>query len=159
MASKIMRDQSGFTLVEIIVVMVLIAIFAVVIILKYNYRDPALMTHSQILKAHIRQAQIRSMNTETSWGIRYAVDGDEKAYWLFKQPDTETKIVLPGQTEDRVRLDPVGIDIVQGSFILEFDGWGHPSSSLSGADTLTLDLTKHGESERIVITKNTGFIP
>jgi prepilin-type N-terminal cleavage/methylation domain-containing protein len=159
MASKFLRDQSGFTLVEIFVVMVLIAIFAAIVILRYNYRDPALITHSQILKAHIRHAQIRSMNTETSWGIRYAVNGDQKAYWLFKQPDTETKIVLPGQTEDWVRLDPVGIDIAQGPFILQFDSWGRPSSSLTADSTLTLNLTKHGESERIVITQNTGFVP
>lgn len=159
MASKFLRDQSGFTLLEILVVMVLITIFAAIVILKYNYRDPALMTHSQVLKAHIRYAQIRSMNTDTSWGIRYAVNGGEKAYWLFKQPDTETKIVLPGQTEDRVRLDPAGIDIMQGPFILEFDGWGRPTSSLSASGTLTLNLTKHGESERIVITQNTGFVP
>jgi hypothetical protein len=111
------------------------------------------------LKAHIRYAQMRSISTDLHWGIKYQVAGGQRSYWLFKQPETDTRIVLPGESEDRVRLDTMGIVISQGSFQVEFDGWGRPLSSLSGAGTLNLDLTKSGDSEPVIVTKNTGFIP
>jgi MSHA pilin protein MshC len=136
------RNQSGFSFFEIIVVMVLIGVFAVVVIVRHTYKDPTLMAQTQILKAHIRYAQMRALSSDSHWGIKYLADDDNKtySYWLFKQPATETKIVLPGETKDHVRLDETGTAISQGSFEVEFDSWGRPSSSLSGDGTLILNL-------------------
>ena len=153
------RNQSGFSFFEIIVVMVLIGVFTAVVIVRHNYQDPTLIAQAQVLKAHIRYAQMRALSSDSPWGIKYLVDGDQRSYWLYKQPATETKIVLPGETKDLVRLDQTGIFIAQGAFQIEFDNWGRPSSSLSGDGTLILDLTKSDESEQLIITKNTGFIP
>ena len=159
MARITLRNQSGFSFVEIVVVIVLIAVFAAVAIVRHNFQDPTLAAQSQVFKAHMRYAQTRSMGTDSIWGIKYQVDGDTRSYWLFKQPDSDTRIPLPGETDDHVRLDSMGIVISQGSFELEFDGWGRPSSSLTGGDTLTLDLTKSGDSEQVLVIRNTGFIP
>ncbi len=153
------RNQSGFSFFEIIVVMVLIGVFAAVVIVRHTYKDPTLIAQAQVLKAHIRYAQMRALSSDLPWGIKYLVNGDQRSYWLFKQPATETKIVLPGEIKDHVPLDQTGTFITQGSFQIEFDSWGRPSSSLSGDATLILDLTKSDESEQLIITKNTGFIP
>lgn len=161
MASITLRNQAGFTLIEIVAMIVFIAILAVVAIVRHKYVDPTLMSQTQVLKAHIRYAQMRSLSTDSHWGIKYQVNGDQRSYWLFKQPQTNTRIVLPGESDDRVRLDRMGIAISQGSFQVEFDGWGRPSSTLSGTGTLALnlELTKSGDNEQIMITQNTGFIP
>jgi MSHA pilin protein MshC len=153
------RNQTGFTLIEIVAVIVFIAILAVVATVQHDYADPTLISQTRVLKAHLRYAQMRSLNTDMQWGIKYRVDGEQRAYWLFKQPETNTRMVLPGESEDRVRLDTMGIAISQGSFEVEFDGWGRPSSTLSGTGTLNLDLIKSGQREQITVTQNTGFIP
>jgi MSHA pilin protein MshC len=153
------RNQAGFTLIEIVAVIVFIAILASVAIFRHEHVDPTLISQAQVLKAHMHYAQMRSLSTDSHWGIKYQVNGDQRAYWLFKQPNTNNRIVLPGESDDSVRLDRMGIVISQGPFQVEFDGWGRPSSTLSGTGTLTLDLTKSGDSESITITKNTGFIP
>ncbi len=153
------RNQAGFTLIEIVMVIVFIAILATVAIVRHKYVDPTLMAQTQVLKAHLRYAQMRSLSTDSHWGIKYQVNGDQRSYWLFKQPETDSRIVLPGESDDRVRLDRMGIVISQGSFQVEFDGWGRPESTLSGTGTLNLELTKSGDSEHIIITQNTGFIP
>lgn len=159
MVLKRLRNHSGFSFFEILVVMALIGVLAVIAIVRHTFNDPTLLTQTQVLKAHIRYAQTRSMNTDTIWGINYKVAADQKSYWLYKRPDTEVKIVLPGETQDQVRLDPLGIDISQGSFTLEFNSWGSPSSSLTGSGTLLLTLTKSDMSEQLIVTQNTGFIP
>lgn len=159
MTSTTHRNQAGFTLIEIVMVIVFIAILAAVAIVRHKHVDPALMSQTQVLKAHMRYAQMRSMSTDSHWGIKYQVNGDQRSYWLFKQPQTDSRIVLPGESDDRVRLDRMGIVISQGSFQVEFDGWGRPSCTLSGTGTLNLELTKSGDSEHIMVTQNTGFIP
>lgn len=140
-------------------VIVFIAILATVAILRHKPVDPTLISQTQVLKAHIRYAQMRSLSTDSHWGIKYQVNGDQRSYWLFKQPETDKRIVLPGESDDRVRLDQMGIVISQGSFQVEFDGWGCPTSTLSGTGTLNLELTKSDDSEQIIVTQNTGFIP
>jgi MSHA pilin protein MshC len=159
MASLTHRNQAGFTLIEIVMVIVLIAILAAVAIVRHKYVDPTLISQTQVLKAHIRYAQMRSLSTDSQWGIKYEVIGDQRAYWLFKRPQTNNRIVLPGESDDRVHLDRMDIVVSQGSFEVEFDGWGRPSSTLSGTGTLNLELTKSGVSEQIIVTQNTGFIP
>ncbi|MGD9006367.1 MAG: prepilin-type N-terminal cleavage/methylation domain-containing protein [Desulfobacteraceae bacterium] len=159
MTSITHRNQSGFTLIEIVVVIVFIAILATVAVIRHKHVDPTLMSQTQVLKAHIRYAQMRSLSTDSNWGIKYQVNGDQSAYWLFKQPNTNNRIVLPGESEDHVRLDQMGIVISQGSFQVEFDGWGRPSSTLSGTGTLNLELSNSDDSEQIIVTQNTGFIP
>ena len=153
-----LRNHSGFSFFEVIIVIVLIGVFAVIAIIRHKHSDPTLMAQVQVLTAHIRYAQMRSMNNDTIWGIKYSV-ADEKSYWLYQRPDSNTKIVLPGEIQDHVPLAPLGIDISQGSFTLEFDSWGSPSSSLAGSGTLLLTLTKSDESEQLIVTQNTGFIP
>jgi MSHA pilin protein MshC len=152
------RNQAGFTLIEIVAVIVFIAILAAVAIVRHKPVDPTLMSQAQVLKAHMRYAQMRSLSTDSHWGINYQVNGDQRSYWLFKQPATNDRIALPGESDDHVLLMK-GIVISQGSFQVEFDGWGRPSSTLSGTGTLNLELTKSGDSEQIIVTQNTGFIP
>lgn len=159
MAFTTHRNQAGFTLIEIVMVLVFISILATVAIVRHKYVDPTLMSQAQILKAHLRYAQMRSLSTDSKWGIKYQVNGDQRSYWLFKQPQTNNRIVLPGESDDRVHLDRMDIVISQGSFQVEFDGWGRPLSTLSGNGTLNLELTKSEDSEQIIVTQNTGFIP
>lgn len=168
MGSQLIRTRSGVTLLEVLVVMLLIGIFAVIVATRTKGSDPRLIAQAEVLKAHIRYAQMRSINTDTQWGIHC----QGSTYWLFQNPDTTTHRYLPGQipgeapyqTANEVQLSTLGIGISPATFDLIFDSWGQPNPlSPSGwtfvNKTLTLTLNATGQPpQNINITEFTGFI-
>lgn len=157
----LMGKDDGFTLIELVTVIILVALLSVSLLAYYRHSDTTLITQTQILKTHIRYAQARAMNTNTRWGIRYEIS--ENAYWLFQDPNIAEKIALPGQTTASVDLDLDGLTISGSSdFSLTFDSWGRPVAtdrSFTGRE-LVLYLNRGStQGDPVTITENTGFIP
>ena len=161
--------ESGFTLLEVIVVIVLIAIFTVMAIAQYRNSDISLISQAQVLAAHLRYAQMRSLNTDTSWGIHYHTNGTDGIYQLFRNTTTQVE-PLPGEDSSSVDLGAMGITIASAvgpntpavqDFSIRFDSWGSPLlSDTALPDTLTLQLNQAGNASRtLTVTRNTGFIP
>ncbi len=152
------RTECGLTILEVIVVLVLIGILSAVIWSK-PLADTTLVARVEAIKAHLRYAQVRSMNTERRWGIQ----SDGNSYWLFADGDPAgTKVILPGQTKVIVSLAEHGISITP--FLLTFDQWGRPCSDAAAQSPITTGLvltaTAHGQpSQQILVTPDTGFIP
>lgn len=153
--------NNGFTLVEVIVVIMFIAIFATLAVSRQPYTDVTLKARVEVLKSHLRYTQMRAMSSDRGWGLEY--DGDPPGYWLFRQGDTN-RITLPGETQNSVDLLSSGVTITQGDFRLIFDRWGRPDTAAStltfnaGTRSAVLTLSKAGDSETITISQNTGFI-
>lgn len=142
---------NGFTMIEMIVVMFIMAIVASFVLFRPSTSVNELVTEAEILKSHLRYAQIKAMNgdsTET-WGIHLA---DANSYILYKNNEQATDI-LPGETA-QTHTFPKEVSVTSGvGTTVNFDHWGSP---VSGAQTITL---KQGtESSSITITKNTGYI-
>ena len=168
------KKKDGFTLLEIISVLALISIFTVLVIVQHSASDAGLVSQVQVLASHIRYAQMRAMNTDTSFGIYYKFNGADPSdcyYLLYRGTNTADIAQLPGESQDRVYIGRMGITIASaigagspaaGSFELQFDSWGQPRSFVASSwhtDTLTLRLTKPGQTPKnLVITRNTGFI-
>lgn len=165
----------GFTLLEILAVMVLVGIFAVLALIQHSTSDASLKAPAQVLKSHLRYAQMRSINSDVRWGIYYHYNGADPGdcYYLLFCDSIDNIEQLPGETDDRVRLGEMGITILSavapaepesGSFRIAFDDWGRPGSEEldappSGPGSYTIALTKSGhDDEPFVITQNTGFI-
>lgn len=151
----------GFTILEVIVVLAVIGIVTIVIIAGFNRSPNTLAVSVDTLKAHLRYAQSRAMNTISGWGVKGSDDG--KTYWIFKDGDpVNEKVRVPGEDGDVVDLEAINISVQ--SFVVSFDNRGIPSSDTSGTSPLNADLSivvsnNHGESLTVSITKNTGFIP
>ena len=168
-------DQpNGFTLLEIVAVLALISIFAVLAIVRHATSDATLAAQAQVLAAHTRYAQMRSMNSQVSWGIyyRHAASPSDRYYALYHGGNPANTATLPGQSGDRVPLGEMNIIVESAAgagslaaqdFQLNFDEWGSPESVIAGTtstSTVRLRLIKPGYTpENIQITKNTGFIP
>lgn len=164
-----MHRYDGFTLLEILVVMVIVGIFVVLALFQHSASDASLNAQVQVLKSHLRYTQMRSINSDTRWGIYYynSADPEECYYFLFRDSIGNIE-QLPGETDDRVRLGKMGITILSAvasaepesrSFRVVFDEWGRPSSDELGPGSYTITLTKPGhDDEPFVITQNTGFI-
>ena len=142
--------QDGFTMIEIIVVLIVMAIVASVILYRPTTNVNKLVAEAEILKSHLRYAQIKAMNGDENetWGIHLA---DAKNYIIYKNNAQATDI-LPGETA-QTHTFPTEVSVTSGVATVNFDNWGSP---VTGTQTITL---KQGtESSSITVTKNTGYI-
>lgn len=157
----------GFTTLEVIIVLVLIGIFSVVSIAWYSDQGSAtLRTKADALISHLRYAQMRSMNTSSSFGIGYKASSNN--YFLYKQnPDDSENLsdrhLLPGENQDVVRLDAVSLNPVSSTahdFWVAFDSWGRPSSDQDfTGGRLSLNLQMSGQPDLTIdVVEETGFI-
>jgi len=166
------RNKRGFTLIEIIVVLLLICVAGTAIVMSsvYSPSEYDLTSEMEVTKSHLRYAQARAMNTNLIWGIDLFTGATTSYYQLFKYDpasDTKTNMVLPGN--DPNNPGPVyfsdGIKI-SADITVSFDTWGKPF-----IDTKTqtaqnevggwriISLSRSGSTVDIRIRNNTGFIP
>ena len=152
------RNNHGFTWVELIVVMVIMGIISAVVGTNMMRSDTELIAQTEVVKTHLRYAQARSMNSDSVWYIQFSGN----SYALYKHPDVATPIRLPGGDSSTITL-PGGLSINHGAWeFVSFDGWGKPctdnaGSALQAADRI-LTVSDGSGSREITITKNTGFI-
>ena len=144
------KNQRGFTLIEVVAVLIIIGIVAAVALTRAtSTRDYDLISQVEAVKAHLRLAQSVAMGLNTSHGIYF---DSQTTYYLYDATNSAKKL-LPGQNELTVDMEEKKSDLKITSVSknpVVFDGYGSP-----GADTIT--ITTNGGA--IIITKNTGYIP
>jgi len=159
------HNHRAFTILEVLIVLTLIAVFAAIAVARQPSTHVTLKARKLALEAHIRYAQMRAMNSDSRWGI--AIDPNtDQVYWLFEEIDTDTtqQRLLPGEDGITVDLTAKGISIsVSGTNSFRFDDWGRPlSGGAYFTDDLNLVLQKDVGSETIsetlVVTAETGFV-
>ena len=161
MAEKVNRNTHGFTLIEIVVVLVLISIIAATVFGRSITSDQInFVGQAAIIKSHIRYAQSMAMKRNETWGIFNS--GSD--YWLFQwinAGDEVNRKILPGQELDTISLSDLGLTMT--FFVLYFDGTGKPYEmnryNPLGSDLeikiQTPDLT---QSKSFYITPETGMM-
>ena len=150
----IIRNNHGFTWIELIVVIMILGIISAVVAGSMMSSDTELAARTEVIKTHLRYAQTRSMNSNTVWYIQFG----SNSYFLSKKGDGNPKL-LPGGDSPTITL-PSGMSITTGT--LSFDDWGKPctdtDAQIAQATDRTLTVTDGSGSRSIIITKNTGFI-
>ena len=142
------RGQGGFTMLEVISVLVIIGIVAAVVIVRVtNSRYYDLASQFEVVKGHLRLAQSRAMSSSSPWGINFDT---ATTYYLFQGSGSTTPILLPGENNATVSLTAKKSSLTVTPQRITFDAYGSP-----GANTIIV-ATNGGN---ITITKNTGFIP
>jgi len=154
MRIEINKYDGGFTLLEVILVLIFISIFATIAVSRQANPDVSLTAAAEVLKAHIRYAQMRAMNSTIPWGV-HAEAGT--SYWLFAGTDTGNRQFFPGESEDSVDIGADGISISQGG-VVSFDQWGVPSGISFNGGQAAIRLSKDSQHSDIAIIENTGFV-
>ena len=154
--------NSGFTLIEIVAVILVMSVISSVVVSRFYFSDSNLEAQTEAIKVYLRYPQVRSMNTESVWGIH--CDGAD--LWLYKDGDITSKVRLSGEDSVNVNLAEKGVSLQMGedaTFTVSFNNWGKPciddaAETEQDADR-NLTVTSGSKSSNITITKNTGFIP
>ena len=168
------RNNQGFTLVEIVVVLLLISIIAATFFTR-SITFPQVSYTGQVEKIqnHIRYAKALAMKqsiTDELWGISCA----DNHYWLFHIADRYhppedaegdvllSPITMPGEKNEKVSLSAMGVTL--SPFSLYFDKYGRPFEITPTQDlTSNMEITIHTADaqvlpKKIVIFPETGFI-
>jgi len=154
--NKLIKNRSGFTMIEIVAVLVILGILVAVAAPRVGgiidtTEDTA--TGSS-LKSHLRYAQIRALNTQGVWGI--AFNGNINYSLYSWDGSSATTVTLPG--EDAVNVPfPSGVNHGLGTHV-SFDDWGIPYST-QGATGNSTAISGSIGGENITITQETGYIP
>jgi len=158
------RNDQGFTIIEIVVVLVLVSIIATTVFTRSITTDQINMSaQTEVVKSHIRYAQSQAMKRSENWGIF----GNGSEYWLFgpwvsPSEVSSNPVRLPGQNSDKISMSELGLDI-NPPFIIYFDGFGRPFQFIGGPFVVDLTITieklpDRAQSRSFVITAETGLI-
>ena len=155
------KNNSGFTMFEIITVLIVMGIITAFAVGRVADNKPELIAQKEVLKVHLRYAQSRSMNSNDNYGI----ESNGNTYWLFRI-SSAFRVYFPGEQSDNIDLSALGLSLsMTDGNIVCFDSKGIPYTDFdtSIAENLqdgdrTLTLSSGSDSESITITQNTGFI-
>jgi prepilin-type N-terminal cleavage/methylation domain-containing protein len=153
-------NHLGFTMIELVIVLIVMAIVAVFIASRASTSGNDLIAETDILKSHLRYAQIRAMNDSVPWGIHIP---DAGSYVLYRDNKVDTDQMLPGEkpgVQKHTFLGAVTVTSGVGT-TYNFNQWGTPVDASGSAISAnqSIALSEGTATNAIAITRNTGFIP
>lgn len=150
-AAKHASRKGGFTVIEVIAVLVIIGILAAVVAVRMSgTSEYDLLSQVEVVKNHLRFAQLRAMNTDSVWGINFT---SGTTYYLFQGVGSTAPVLILGEDNATINLTVKASQLTvtpPAGGRVTFDSYGSP-----GSTTITI-ATSGGV---ITVTKNTGFIP
>ena len=60
----------GFTLIEVVGVLLLIAVISATVLTQYSDLDAEATAEVELLKSHIRYTQLRALSDNVDWGLQ-----------------------------------------------------------------------------------------
>lgn len=153
------KNNSGFTAIEIITVMIVMGIISAFVIGRAMDDKPELIAQKEVLKVHLRYAQSRAMNSNDNYGIISNATGSNYSLFRYNGGSGVVNVSFPGEGPN-IDLSVLGLSM-NADIIVSFDSRGIPYMDNSGtlqAGDRTLTLSAGSDNETITITQNTGFI-
>ncbi len=141
------RWKAGFSLIEAVAVLVVLAVLAFFVAVGSRGSQAALAADAEILRSHLRFTQALAMaNNTCTWGISITEQG-----YTLQQDGDPSPLNLPGENSPSRSLSP-SVRIVQGTGVHEFCPWGCPGT------TMNITLSDGQRSEQISVLSFTGLV-
>jgi prepilin-type N-terminal cleavage/methylation domain-containing protein len=144
-----LKNSSGFTLLEVIAVLIIIAIVTAVAVSRSMSTQNDLIQQVDIVKTHLRFAQLKALNDDVyTWSITFTPN----AYNLSNTCTGSTcpSSTLPSESSSSHTF-PSGVTATSAT--VTFDRWGSP-----GGNAVGINLTQGSQTNTITIAANTGYI-
>jgi len=150
-------SESGFTLVELVGVLVLVGLLAVTAISRWDNSTISLSAQAEQIAGDIRYTQMISMTQ----GQRFRINFSSNRYWISNIDDS-TQITHPATNSSDVFLN-TGITLSSSNNYLVFNGNGVPYSTASLPGTTlnsnaTITLTAGSETRSVEVRPETGRV-
>ena len=149
-----MARKRGFTLIEVIAVLIVLGIIAAVALSRLTMSGTELYTERDILQSNLRFAQFKALtnnnNAATTWGISFA--GNSYTLSLTNGSTDTTNTNFPSDSSATHTLSG-GVTVTAPASVT-YDFWGSP-----GAANIPVTLAQGGVTISFNITGTTGFIP
>ena len=168
------RSQHGFTLVEITVVLVLMAIITGYVIGRSVTTEQVdVVGQTDRIRNQIRYAQSTAMKQSNRiWGIKS--DTSTNQYWLFSVPipvgagdenQAGNQRTFPGESNNTISFADLTLDDITPTFTLFFDRIGKPYTGYVDADNnspllndLDVTVSAGGQTRTIRVKPETGLV-
>jgi len=148
------RNNRGFTLIEIIAVLVILLILAAFAVSRGMSTKNDLIPQADIVKSHLRFAQLKALQDDLNvWSITFASTSYTLVCTGANCPSTS--IHLPSESSSTHTFPSgTGITITSTSSPLNFDSWGSPGTSAA-----SVTLRQSGSTSIVInVAANTGYI-
>jgi prepilin-type N-terminal cleavage/methylation domain-containing protein len=145
-----LRNSSGFTLIEVIAVLIIIAIITAVAVSRSMSTQNDLIQQVDIVKTHLRFAQLKALNDDvnTWWSITFS-SGSYALSCTGSSCPASTP-ALPSESSSSHGF-PSGVTATSAT--VNFDKWGSP-----GGNAVGINLTQGSQTITITVAANTGYI-
>lgn len=139
--------EHGFTLMEVIAILIIIGITLAVAMNRVISTQSELISELDIVKSHLRYVQLKALNSDTgTWGISFSANS-----YTLQYNGAAATISLPSE-DSNTHTFSSGVTMT-GSQTVTYTSWGSP-----GAANVSLTLSQGGETRTTTITAGTGFI-
>ena len=146
---RIKNGNGGFTLIEVIAVLVIIGILVAVAVGKTTCTNFNLVAEANSLKAQLRFAQLKALQDDTaSWGITI----NTNSYTLVCSDGSRPLPSLPSENSI-THFFPTVVTVTSGTGAIQFDQWGSP-----GTTDQSITLSDGANTISLTIKAHTGFI-
>jgi prepilin-type N-terminal cleavage/methylation domain-containing protein len=159
--------ENGFTVVEIVVVLIVMGIIAAFVVARGITWEADADVEAEVLKTRLRLTQANAMNASAFWGVQTDTNGG--VYWMgsIDGAGNVTRVPFPGEQSDSVRLVDIDLKVVPaGTYSFDSRGIPHyaahgatpPGNPLAADKPVLVQKTDASETHSFSITENTGFI-
>ena len=175
---KICGNKSGFTMIEVVAVVIILGILTAVAVSRISSNQNNLIAATDTLTSHLRLAQARAMNTsqdtgsgvQSVWGVRFV---SATQYHLFYCADASAcdptiatnQQAFPGAGSIMMDLTEKKVQVTNnaGVVILAFNRFGTPYTDAALTVLLANQLIftvqdNNGVTKTINLTPQTGMI-
>lgn len=147
----------GFTLIEVITVLLIIGILSAVIFSRGTTLNDDAAARASELRAQLRYLQLMAMKNGSTYLVLQSQSG---SYWAYNSANSTKRLPLPGESATTVSL--ADKDMTMDDFIISFDRFGIPYSGnpqVKLAANATIQMSVDRQNATLIVVPETGFIP